>query len=109
MKDDRRSFIRNFCSCKKKARKTSDAFFFFFSGFLFGTAKVAYIKMIILHLILHSAIHIYDFHIIQNFNPACAARFLREECKPKPHDESNIRLCREGGESHISFMSSQKT
>ena len=109
MKDDRRSFIRNFCSCKKKARKTSDAFFFLFSGFLFGTAKVAYIKMIILHLILHSAIHIYDFHIIQNFNPACAERFLREECKPKPHDDSNIRLCREGGESHISFMSSQET
>ena len=40
--------------------------------------------MIILHLILHSAVHIYDFHIIQNFNPACAGRFLREENKPKP-------------------------
>ena len=36
----------------------------FFSGFLFATAKVAYITaMIILHLILHSAVHIYDFHI----------------------------------------------
>ena len=35
-----------------------------FSGFLCATAKVAYITaMIILHLILHSAVHIYDFHI----------------------------------------------
>ena len=68
MKDDRRSFIRNFCSCKKKARKTSDVFFFFFSGFLFGTAKVAYIKMIILHLILHSAIHIW-FSYHSKFQP----------------------------------------
>ena len=34
-----------------------------FSGFLCATAKVAYITaMIILHLILHSAVHIYDFH-----------------------------------------------
>ena len=38
----------------------------FFSGFLFATAKVAYITaMIILHLILHSAVHIYDFHIFK--------------------------------------------
>ena len=36
----------------------------FFSDFLFATAKVAYITaMIILHLILHSTVHIYDFHI----------------------------------------------
>ena len=36
----------------------------FFSGFLFATAKVACITaMIILDLILHSAVHIYDFHI----------------------------------------------
>ena len=36
----------------------------FFSGFLFATAKVAYITpMIILHLILHSAVHIYGFRI----------------------------------------------
>ena len=98
-----------FAVAKRKPEKLQTIFFFFFLGFLFATAKVAYIKMIILHLILHSAVHIYDFHIIQNFNPACAERFLREECKPKPHDDSNIRLCREGGESHISFMSSQKT
>ena len=36
----------------------------FFSCFLFATAKVAYMTaMIILHLILHSAVHIYDSHI----------------------------------------------
>ena len=36
----------------------------FFSGFLFAAAKVAYITaMIILHLILHSAVYIYDFYI----------------------------------------------
>ena len=35
-----------------------------FSGFPFATAKVAYITaMIILHLILPSAVYIYDFHI----------------------------------------------
>ena len=38
----------------------------FFSGLLFATAKVAYITtMIILHLILHSAFQIYDFHIFK--------------------------------------------
>ena len=36
----------------------------FFSGFLFAAAKVAYITaMIILHLILHSSVYIYDFYI----------------------------------------------
>ena len=55
MKDDHRSYMLNLCSCENDA---------FFSGFLFATAKVAYITaMIILHLILHSAVHIYDFHI----------------------------------------------
>ena len=40
---------------------------FFFSGSLFAAAKVAYVTAtIILHLILHSAVHIYDFHIIHN-------------------------------------------
>ena len=39
-----------------------------FSGFLFATSKVAYITvMSILHLILHSAVHIYDVHIFKNF------------------------------------------
>ena len=39
----------------------------FFSGFLFATAKVAYLTaMIILHVILHSTFHIYDFHIFIN-------------------------------------------
>ena len=38
----------------------------FSSGFLFTTGKVAYITaMIILHLILHCAVHIYDFHIFK--------------------------------------------
>ena len=64
VKDDHRSFIRNFCSCKKKAGRKFRAFFFSF--FLFATAKVAYItEMIILHLILRSVVHIYDFQIIQ--------------------------------------------
>ena len=35
-----------------------------FSRFLFATAKVTYITtMTFLHIILHSAVHIYDFHI----------------------------------------------
>ena len=39
----------------------------FFSGFLFATAKVAYVTaMIILHLILHHTVHTYDFHIFIN-------------------------------------------
>ena len=38
----------------------------FFQVFLFATGKVAYITaMIILHLILHSAVHIYGFHIFK--------------------------------------------
>ena len=52
LKEDHRSYIRNFCSCKKKA------------FFLFATAKVAYITaMIFLQIILYSGVHIYDFHI----------------------------------------------
>ena len=36
----------------------------FFSGFLFATAKVAYsTAMIFILIILHSAVHKYDFHI----------------------------------------------
>ena len=36
----------------------------FFSGFLFATAKVAYsTAMIFIHIIIHSAVHKYDFHI----------------------------------------------
>ena len=35
------------------------------SGFLFATAKVAYVTaMISPHTILHSAVHIYDFQIL---------------------------------------------
>ena len=48
---------------------------FFFSVFLFATAKVAYITaMIILHLILHSAVQIYDFHIFKT-SVLCIVRF----------------------------------
>ena len=37
------------------------------SGFLFATAKVAYITaMILIHIILHSAVDIYDFHILHD-------------------------------------------
>ena len=37
----------------------------FFSGFLLATAKVVYVtEMIFIHIILHSAVHIYDFHIL---------------------------------------------
>ena len=44
--------------------KLRKSFFFFFSGFLFVTTKVAYITaMIFLQIILHSAVYIYDFHI----------------------------------------------
>ena len=40
----------------------------FFSSFLLATAKIAYITaMIFLHIILHSAAHIYDFSYIHNF------------------------------------------
>ena len=44
----------------------------FFSGFLFATAKIAYITaMIFIHMILHSAVHIYVIHIfitLSNFS-----------------------------------------
>ena len=30
-------------------------------------------------------------------NPACAGRFLREDYKPTPHDDSNIRRCKKRG------------
>ena len=42
--------------------------------------------------------------IFKSFDSACAGRFLREEYKPNPRDNNNIRPCREGGESHISFI-----
>ena len=57
MKDD------PFAVAKRKPEKNSDFYGIFFSGFLFATAKVAYTTaVIILHLILHSTVHIYDFH-----------------------------------------------
>ena len=38
--------------------------YFFFSGFLFATAKVASITtMIYFHITLHPTVHIHDFHI----------------------------------------------
>ena len=52
MKNDHRSYIRTFCYCKTN------------TFLLFTIAKVVYIvAMIILHLILHSPVHMYDFHI----------------------------------------------
>ena len=62
MKEDHRSYIRNFSLAKREgAGRTS---LIFFSSSLFATAKIAYITaMIFLHIILHSAVHIYDFHI----------------------------------------------
>ena len=39
MKDDHRSFIRNFCSCKEKARKNFRRFFFLFFGLSFRNCK----------------------------------------------------------------------
>ena len=30
-------------------------------------------------------------------NPACLGRFLREDYKPTPHDDSNIRRCKKRG------------
>ena len=48
---------------KESLKKIQTSMGFFFSGFLFATAKVAYTTaVIILHLILHSTVHIYDFH-----------------------------------------------
>ena len=112
MNEDHRSYIRNFCSCEKKAwkkfrlvrdsnpwplryRYSVQAWIFFswlvslidralhryrrsrvripykpefFSSFLLASAKIAYITaMIFLHIILHSAVHIYDFLYIHNF------------------------------------------
>ena len=53
---------------------------FFFSGFLFATAKVAYITaMIILHLILHSAVHIiftYIHNVIVNVGSCCVLLYV---------------------------------
>ena len=52
MKDDHHNYIHNFCNCEKK------------KSVGFAIAKGAFITaMIILPLILHSAVHIYDFHI----------------------------------------------
>ena len=50
---------------------------FFFSGFLFASAKVAYITaMIILHLICHSAVRIIWFSYIQNFIKKTLIHFI---------------------------------
>ena len=60
MKDHHRSWTQLLTVAK---RKPENFFQIFFSGFLFATAKVASITaMIIFHLILHPAVHIYDFH-----------------------------------------------
>ena len=52
VKEDHCSYIHKFCSCEKKAWKTKKPESF--SGFLFPTAKVAYITaMIFLHVVLN--------------------------------------------------------
>ena len=62
MKEDHRSYIRNFCTCEKRAYGLYKPDFF--SSSLFATAKIAYVTaMIFLHIILHFAVHIYDLHI----------------------------------------------
>ena len=64
MRDDHRIIYSTFAVAKRKAEKKIPYKPEFFSGFLFATAKVEYITaMIIPHLILHSTVHIYDFHI----------------------------------------------
>ena len=55
--------IRTLDLCMRYRCSALPIILIFFSGFLFETAKVAYIiAMIILHLIPHSAVHIYHFH-----------------------------------------------
>ena len=46
---------------------------YFFSGFLFATAKVASITtMIYFHITLHPTVHVHDFHnYIHNFTQLC--------------------------------------
>ena len=62
MKEDHRSYIRNFCTCEKRACGPYKPDLF--SSSLFATAKIAYFTaMIFLHIILHFAVHIYDVHI----------------------------------------------
>ena len=132
MKDDHRSYIRNFWSCEKKARKkfrlwrdshpwplwyrwsalpikltsqlrasrwiislwkgvaevkgSNHVQDWIFSGFLFATAKAAYITtMIILHLILHSAVYIYDFHIFITLLHVCQERIKGTEKASPTH------------------------
>ena len=55
--------IRTLDLCMRYRCSALPIILIFFSGFLFATAKVAYIiAMIILQLIPHSAVHIYHFH-----------------------------------------------
>ena len=70
----------------------------FFSGFLFATAKVSYITaMIILHLILHAAVHIYVFNIFitsdkfdSGHNVMTQAKFRRICMESSEHNWANI-------------------
>ena len=62
MKEDHRRALHRYRGGQRFESRTS--LNFFFSGFLFATAKVAYITAVIfLHIILHSAVRIYDFHL----------------------------------------------
>ena len=67
MKEDHRSYIRN-CTGIAEVKGSNPVQAWIFSSFLLVTAKIAYITaMIFLHIILHSAVHIYDFLYIHNF------------------------------------------
>ena len=56
-----------FLQSRKESVRAVQAWFF---SKLSATAKIAYITaMIFLHIILHSAVHIYDFQISEAYNP----------------------------------------
>ena len=63
MKEDDRSYIHNFCSCEKNT-----------------TAKVASITaMIFLYIVLHSAVHMYDFHIFITLSSSSFHGFITNQ------------------------------
>ena len=74
MKVGHRSYRSNFFAVAKRKWSTVGIPYkqdFFFSGFLFATAKVASkTAMIYFHTILHPAVHIYDSHIFITSSPS---------------------------------------
>ena len=59
MKEDHRRALHRYRGGQRFESRTS--LNFFFSGFLFTTAYIT--AVIFLHIILHSAVRIYDFHL----------------------------------------------